>query len=76
MASKIHRLVCARHADMNDERDPPSNALDCGFGELLALLHCQIQRLRKVQIDAERCRVVPEEKFDHSTEGVEVDLVV
>ena len=76
VAGKVHRLIGARHADMDDDRHAAGGHFDRGFGQKLALVERQIQRFGEVQVDAQRCRVLPEQKFDDASKGVEIDLVV
>ena len=76
MAGKLDRLVGAGRADMHDHRHAAGGDLDRGFGQQLALVERQIERFREMQIDAQRRRVLPQQKFDDAAEGVEIDFVV
>ena len=60
MASKIYRLVCPRHADVNYDRHSTRHDFDRSLGKQLAFVGCQIQRFGDVQVDAERRGVVTE----------------
>ena len=61
---------------MDDDRHAAGGHLDRGFGQQLALVERQIQRFGEMQIDAERRRVVTEQKFNDATERVEIDFIV